>query len=91
MSFLYKLLEWALSNGGQKVLQSLGVFIASSSVLLTLSDAFIDRYITMADSMPAEVLGLLNLVGFDNAIAYVLSAIATRAAFDSFSARLIKS
>ena len=90
MSFLYRLLEWALLGGGQKVLTSLGIFIATSTALLTISDLLITQYTTNANNMPAEVLGLLHLVGFDKAVSYVLSAMATRAAYEALAVRFSK-
>ncbi len=89
MKYLQQLLEWALSNGGQRVLSSLGIFIGTGAFLVTLSDAMIDLIIQNFDNLAVDSLAILNLMGFDAALSYILSAIATKAVYESYAARVM--
>lgn len=69
----------------RRVLLSAGLGLATAAFFTTILNIYIDRVINNLGGMPASVLGLLGLFGFDKALSIIIGALVMRASINAMS------
>lgn len=67
----------------RKVLLSAGLGLASGAFFTILINLYIDKAVNSLGQIPASILGLLGLFGFDKALSIIIGALVMRASINA--------
>ena len=81
IALFYKLLDVFANKFFNSILKAFGIGLVSGTAIYLIASQWIQYVVTSSDSMP--YLGLLALFGIDKALSIILSAILSRAYFES--------
>lgn len=77
---------WALASFVSRLITALGVGFVAYSGLSAAIDGAVSYIVSSVNGIPADVLGLLGLMGFGDGLSVILSALSSAAVI--FSARV---
>ena len=75
----------------RKILFSAGIGLASAAFFNTIIGLYLDKAINSYSGLPAAILGLMGLFGFDKALSVIIGALVIRASINAMSISFTKS
>lgn len=82
--------EWLTKGSVKSALTGAGLGLASSAVVLTAVQSYIDKLLVAGNSMSADALGLLALSGAHIALSMIIGAIVYRLTITSTKLTLMR-